>query len=110
EKPAEKSSDDKPAEKPAKPARVTATEREPREIEGWNVHVDVRLLAAPHEELGENAIAMITSQLFDIQSRVPRDRLTRLREVPIYLDLENEKLVPAQYHPSAGWLKDNGHD
>lgn len=110
EKAPEKSAAEKPVEKPAKPARVTATEREVREIEGWNVHVDVRLLAAPHRELGEDSLAMITSQLFDISKRVARDRLAKLREVPIYLDLENEKLVPAQYHPSAGWLKDNGHD
>jgi len=107
---AQKSVEKTEEKSPAKPVRITATERELREIDGWNVHVDVRLLAAPHLELGENALTMITSQLFDIASRVERDRLARLREVPIYLDLENEKLVPAQYHPDAGWLKNNGHD
>ena len=40
---------------------------------------------------------------------VPADRVAKLQTVVIVLDLEHGDLGSMQYHPDAGWLKDNGY-
>lgn len=79
-----------------------------RDIEGWTVHVDDRLLAEPDQELGERALRILANRLYDIKLVVPADKVARLQKVNIWLDRSHGKLRPAQYHPSAGWLKSNG--
>lgn len=79
-----------------------------RQIEGWTVRVDERLLAGTDEELGRRALALLTAKLADIRSVMAGDRVTALQRVPIVLDLTHGSLTSMQYHPSAGWLKDNG--
>jgi hypothetical protein len=92
-----------PAE-PAKPAAHTV-----RNIEGWKVLVDDRLLVSPNEKTGERALRFLAAKLADIKTVVPEDRLKKLQAVTIVLDLTHGKLGPMQYHPSAGWLKANGY-
>jgi hypothetical protein len=79
-----------------------------RDIEGWTVHVDDRLLEA-NEPVGEPALRILANRLYDIKLAVAADKVARLQKVPIWLDLTHGKLRPAQYHPSAGWLKENGY-
>src|SRR5947209_1486324 len=79
-----------------------------RDIEGWTVHVDDRLLKAD-EPTGVPALRILANRLYDIKLAVPADKVARLQKVPIWLDLTHGKLRPAQYHPSAGWLKSNGY-
>jgi hypothetical protein len=81
-----------------------------RDLEGWTVHIDDRLLAGPDKELGDRAVRLLASRLADIKLVVPADRLARLQKVAIWLDLTHGKLKPAQYHPSRGWLKEHGYD
>jgi hypothetical protein len=85
-------------------------QRTDRQIEGWTVHIDQRLLSGSEKELGDHALRVLANRLYDIQFVVPADRLARLRQVPIWLDRTHGKLTSAQYHPSAGWLKSNGYD
>jgi hypothetical protein len=92
---------DKP--EPPKPAAHTV-----REIEGWAVRVDNRLLEGPDAELGAAALKILGARLADIARLVAPDRLAKLRETPIWIDRTHGRLKPAQYHPSAGWLRDNG--
>jgi hypothetical protein len=73
------------------------------------VHVDQRLLEGDDAELGRRALRLLESRLYDITQVVAQDRLAKLREVPIWLDLTHGKLTSMQYHPSAGWLKNNGY-
>ena len=80
-----------------------------RDIEGWTVHIDDRLLAGADKELGERALRILSNRLYDIKLVVAVDKVTRLQKVPIWLDRTHGKLRPAQYHPSAGWLKANGY-
>ncbi len=80
-----------------------------REIEGWTVHIDDRLLAGPGKEVGDRALRLLANRLFEINMVVPADKVVRLKKVPIWIDLTHGKLHPAQYHPSAGWLKSNGY-
>ena len=80
-----------------------------RQIEGWTVHVDDRLLGGSGAALGGRAIKLLTARLVGIGVVVPEAQLARLREVPIQLDLTHGALRPMQYHPGAGWLKAHGH-
>lgn len=97
-----------PAEE--KPAPVSHPRTE-RVIEGWKVRVDERLLSgSENEALGTTALGLIEADLRRIQLLVPADRLEKLREVPIVLDLDCGELKPMQYHPSADWLENNGYE
>jgi hypothetical protein len=92
------------AEKPA-----VAIEHETQSIEGWTVHVDKRLLAGDEQELGDQALRLMRGKLFEISLWLPPKALEKLREAPIWLDLDHP-LTHMQYHPSADWLRDHGHD
>ena len=80
-----------------------------RQIEGWTVRVDDRLLQGDGAASGERAIKLLTARLVAISVVMPEAKLARLREVPIQLDLTHGALHPMQYHPSAQWLKANGY-
>jgi hypothetical protein len=96
--------DDAPSKVPPVPASHTT-----RQIEGWTVRVDDRLLEGDGAELGGRAIKLLTARLVGIAVVVPEAKRARLREVVIQLDLTHGALRPMQYHPSAGWLKANGY-
>jgi hypothetical protein len=89
---------------PSKPDSWTV-----REIQGWTVRVDERLLQAPHEELGARALRLLEAKLVDITYVVNTAPLAQLQAVTIVLDLSHGKLRAMQYHPSAGWLHANGY-
>ena len=80
-----------------------------RQIEGWTVHIDDRLLAGPDKAVGDRALRILANRLYDIALVVPADKVARLQKVPIWIDRSHGKLRPAQYHPSAGWLTGNGY-
>jgi hypothetical protein len=78
-------------------------------IEGWNVHIDTRLLEGDCQDIGTEAVRLLRSKLTEIEYAVPDDRLAKLREAPIWLDLSHGELRQMQYHPSADWLRENGY-
>jgi hypothetical protein len=90
---------------PAKPAA-----HEVRRIEGWNVHVDTRLLPPQPGEAFAGPLEILQRRLADVRLLLPAATVARLQQVPIWLDQTHGKLKPAQYHPSAGWLTSNGYD
>ena len=84
--------------------------RSVRQIEGWTVRVDDRLLGdAPEAAVGSRAIRFLEAKLVEIKAVVPEERLKDLQSVTIVLDLNCGKLGAMQYHPDAGWLKANGY-
>jgi hypothetical protein len=89
---------------PAKPTSHTL-----RQVEGWTVRVDDRLLAPTNEVLGTRALRFLEAKLADIKAVVAAEPLAKLQGVTIVLDLTHGKLRSMQYHPSAGWLKANGY-
>jgi hypothetical protein len=97
------------AEKDAKPEPPKPTTRSVRNIEGWTVRVDDRLLQPPNEAIGKRSLQLLEYKLADIKTVVAPDRLARLQSVTIVLDLTHGKLWPMQYHPSAGWLEAHGY-
>ena len=81
-----------------------------RTIEGWTVHVDDRLLAdGEAKQLGERSLRLLNHQLAAAAEVLPADKLARLRQVPLWLDLTHGELRSPQYHPSAQWLTDHGY-
>ena len=79
-----------------------------RNVGGWIVQVDTRLLGA-EKELGCRALKALANKLYSIRLVVPTNQLEELKKVPIWIDLDH-KLRVMQYHPSARWLKDHGYD
>ena len=92
------------AEKPALP-----TAHSTRNIEGWNVRVDDRLLHGDGATLGERALKLLGARLVAITVVVPEASLAKLRAITIELDLNYGDLRAMQYHPDADWLKENGY-
>src|SRR5262249_40633046 len=85
------------------------TRHETRDLEGWQVRVDVRLLSGADAELGARALRALAGKLSEIKVLLPPDRLAKLQKVTIVLD-RSHPLRSMQYHPSAGWLKEHGYD
>jgi arylsulfatase len=97
------------AERPRRETPPLPSEHAAREIDGWSVRIDRRLLSDPHREQGERAIRLLEARLVAISAVVPAAPLAKLRAVPIQLDLTHGELRAMQYHPDAGWLKDHGY-
>lgn len=78
-----------------------------REIAGWTLYVDERLLSERKAET-EIAISLLTEQLEEIVRVVPRKAVAELQKVPLWFSHEYPGIPPrAEYHPSEKWLKDN---
>ncbi len=92
------------ADKPALPTAHTT-----RDIEGWTVRVDDRLLKGEAAALGERALKLLNARLVAITIVVPEKALAKLRAITIELDLDYGDLRIMQYHPDAGWLKGQGY-
>ena len=92
------------ATEPPKPSSHTI-----RNLEGWTVHVDDRLLTGADAALGKRALQLLQNKLFEIALVVPADKVQRLQQVPIWLDRTHGELKFMQYHPSADWLRNHGY-
>lgn len=89
-----------------KPKPASHTERN---IEGWTVRIDERLLSAENTAKGALALQLLSARLLTIKLVVPEPALSKLRSVTIQIDLTHGALQNMQYHPSARWLKENGY-
>ena len=92
------------AEKPTIPTAHTT-----RNIEGWNIRIDDRLLKGDGIAAGERALKLLNARLVAITIVVPEKALAKLRAITIELDLDYGGLKNMQYHPDAGWLKAHGY-
>ena len=81
-----------------------------QQVEGWTLHVHEDLLQGDLAAT-ERALELLTCQLRDITRVVPAAALAELRRVPLWFSPEYRGVPPtAEYHPGAGWLRDNGRD
>jgi hypothetical protein len=79
-------------------------------IEGWRVLVNHRLLAE-NPSATEKALQLLRVQLREIVEKVPAPAVAKLREVTLWFSPEYPNSKPrAEYHPGAGWLRENGRD
>ncbi|MFN5743121.1 MAG: DUF2341 domain-containing protein, partial [Planctomyces sp.] len=81
-----------------------------RVVEGWTLHISQRLLDEEAEATAR-AVELLTLQLQEIVRVVPAAAVVELRKVPLWFSPEYPGVTPrAEYHPGAGWLRDNGRD
>ena len=80
-----------------------------RQMEGWTVRVDQRLLEGEQQAKGEKALRLLQAKLVAITTLVSEKPLKELQKVTIQIDLDYGKLRAMQDHPSADWLKKNGY-
>ena len=110
----------KPAAKPpgpptprptTRPADYPTSEYAARQIEGWKVHVHTELLTS-QKKLGDRALKLLTTKLYDINRVVPPKALADLHKIPIWISVKDRvgRHPCACYHPSREWLKANRYN
>jgi arylsulfatase A-like enzyme len=96
--------------KAAGAAADAAIPRETRDISGWQVHIQKKLLAA-EPAATEHALTLLKKMLDEIVRVVPADAVAELRKVPLYFSPAYKAgRSGAEFHPDADWLRDNGRD
>ncbi|MBM3974464.1 MAG: zinc-dependent peptidase [Planctomycetes bacterium] len=91
-------------------AAPAAIARSTHAIAGWQVLVDARLFAAERQAT-ERALELLAQMLAEIVRVVPAPAVAGLRDVPLYVSPAYPgQRSGAEYHPSAGWLRDHGRD
>ncbi len=83
-----------------------------RKIEGWNIHIDPKLLEGKHAEEGGKALRMLASHLQRISIMIPEDRLKQLQTLEIWIEHDHPEInvEPGPYHPGVGWLVERDYD
>jgi hypothetical protein len=101
-----RSADDVPG--PSEPATVIA--RETRNIVGWQVYIQESLLESDRAGT-EHALALTGKMLDEIVRAGPAPAVAELQKVPLYFSPSYKAgHSGAEFHPDAGWLRDNGRD
>lgn len=80
-----------------------------KEIEGWTVWVEPKLLEGEHAEMGAKALSMLGNHLERIAILLPEKQLKTMRKLEIWVEHHHE-LGSMQYHPGANWLVERGYD
>lgn len=83
------------------------TSYESKTVQGFRILLNPELKRHPQETRA--ALAELDSQLQAIIKVMPKAKLQKLRKVKIFLEWEKKKRGAAEYHVSAGWLKNNGY-
>lgn len=87
-----------------------ANGRETREVAGWSVHISKALFSAD-QAATEHALELLKKMLDEIIRVVPAKAVVELQMVPLYFSPAYPgKRGGAEFHPDAGWLRDNGRD
>ena len=74
-------------------------------LRGWTVHLEQELHS--RKELRQEVLGLLAAKLRELDSRLPRDVVERLREVEIYFHLDRKGNPGAAYHPSTEWLREH---
>jgi hypothetical protein len=79
-----------------------------REVQGFTVlvHPDVE----KHPDEAKAAFEELEKQLKNVCGVVPEKPLTAIKKVKFWVEWQAKKNGAAEFHPSKGWLKDNGYN
>ena len=77
-------------------------------LDGWPVHMRLELLQ-DDIVLGCAVFDHLTGDLATVRNALNGSRIERLRQVNIWIEVDEPQFPGAVYHPSAGWLADNGY-
>ncbi|GDY09959.1 hypothetical protein LBMAG52_34450 [Planctomycetia bacterium] len=84
--------------------------RQTKKIEGWTLLISDELFEKD-KPATDRALELLTVQLQEIARVVPTAAVAELRKVPLWFSPEYPGVQPrAEYHPGAGWLRDNKRD
>ena len=79
-------------------------------VDGWQVTIHPALWEKEREATAA-ALRLLQAQLAEIVRVVPAPAVAKLREVPLWFSPQYPGTNGgAEYHPDAGWLRDNGRD
>ena len=79
-------------------------------VDGWKVTIHPALWEKEREATAA-ALRLLQAQLAEIVHVVPAPAVAKLREVPLWFSPQYPGTNGgAEYHPDAGWLRDNGRD
>lgn len=83
-----------------------------KDIEGWTVSIDPKLLEGEHAEEGGRALQMLASHLQRIAILMPADRLEKMRKLELWIEYDHPDInvEPGPYHPGIDWLTERGYD
>jgi len=83
-----------------------------KDIEGWTVHVDPKMLEGEYAEAGARALTMLANHLQRIAILMPEDRLQEMRRLEIWIEHDHPDInvEPGPYHPGVDWLTERGYD
>ena len=90
----------------SKPAWDDITVYQKHEIEGWQVLVNEKLAA--DKALCEPALTLLDFQLQQIARVVPKEPLSKLRQIPIWVERSSGQFPCMCYHESRDWLSTHG--
>jgi len=77
-------------------------------VEGWRVHIRHELVG---QALTTKALELLKVQLQEVKNVVPALAVKELQKVQLWFSPEYPGQPPrAEFHPGAGWLRDNGRD
>lgn len=98
------------AQQITKPNEPSLDKYQQRVVSGWNVYLRHELLTK-QKRMTDRALNLLKKQLDEIVRVVPRSAVTELQKVDLFFSPEYAGVRPkAEYHPSAGWLRDNQRD
>ena len=78
-----------------------------RQVEGWTVLVNKRLLET-QPELSGKVLELLRFQLFQVVRRLPPKVVEKLRQVKIWVEETEANHPGLVYHPNPDWLRDHG--
>lgn len=82
-----------------------------RQIEGWTVHIDPKMMEEKNVEVDGKALKMLANHLQRIAILLPADRLEKMRKVQFWIEHNSPTgNSDLQYHPGVEWLKNNDYD
>jgi hypothetical protein len=81
-----------------------------KQLEGWTLRVDPKLLAKENKDVGDRAFEALANHLQRVKYIAPKDKVAQLQKLPIWIDLHHPRLGSMQYHPGKSWLAVNKHD
>lgn len=83
-----------------------------KDIEGWTVFVDPKMLEGEHAEEGGRALKMLAGHLQRIAILMPEDRLDKMRTLELWIEYDHPEInvEPGPYHPGVAWLTERGYD
>jgi hypothetical protein len=76
-----------------------------RDIQGWHVLVNRRLLE--DKTLSDEVLHLLDFQLFQITRQVPPAALEKLRTIKMWVERAEPHHPCMAYHPDAGWLREH---